>query len=90
MSTFRIQVRLNVRPEGGAAFIEHVAPAARAAGLSIRNDAPGLLEADGLSLSDLGQMLMRLGDLPVNFAVAADVAESGLIDDVWVHVSRER
>jgi len=89
MNTFRVEIRVNVRPEAGRAFVEHVSPVARELGLRLRNDAPGLIEGDGIALQELGALLMKLGELPADFAASSELAASGVFDDVWVHVTRE-
>ncbi len=90
MSTFHVSIRVNVRPSGGSALVEHVAPFAQSAGLRLRNDVPGLLEGSAVSLEQLGRLLTQLGELPTTLAITPDLLEAGLLDDVWVHVSRNR
>jgi hypothetical protein len=89
VDTFRVEIRVNVRPEAGPAFVEHVSPVARELGLRVRNEAPGLIEGDGIALQQLGALLMKLGQLPAEFAASSELAEAGVFDDVWVHVTRE-
>jgi hypothetical protein len=88
--TYRIQVRLNVRADTHSLFLERVTGLVRELGLRARKDTPGLLEADGLDLIALGKMVSHLGELPTDFDVATYDEQSGLIDDLWIHLSRER
>ena len=87
--TFRVDIRLNVRPQGGVAFIEHVSPFAKKVGLRLRNDAPGMLEGSGLDAAKLTALLSALGELPGNLEAVLDLSAAGLFDDMWVHVTRE-
>lgn len=88
--TFHVSIRLNLRAAAGAAFVDHVGPLATEAGLSFRNDVPGLIEGRGVTLMQLGQLLMMLGEVPAASLGSPGLVESGLVDDVWVHVVRER
>ncbi|MEX2219035.1 MAG: YozE family protein [Phycisphaerales bacterium] len=61
MNTFSVAIRVNVRPEAAAEFVDLVGPVAREAGLRFRNGAPGLIEGRAVTLASLGALLMRLG-----------------------------
>jgi hypothetical protein len=89
VSSFRVSIRVNVKPDRASAFVDFLGPLAKQTGLRFRNDAPGLLEGERIQLEQLGSLLIRLGELPTDLGATSDIVDSGLIDDVWVHLSRE-
>ena len=90
MTTYRVSLRLDLKPEHAGAVIDTVAPALKQANLSFRNGAPGVIEGSGPSLMDLGLLMSKLNELAESAAVSEWLPESGLIDDLWLHVSAER
>ncbi len=90
MSTFTVSIHLNLRPETAGAVIDTVGPALAEAGLSFRSDAPGLIEGRGVSGEQLAMLLERVSSLVYTPAGGAMTLASGVVDDLWVHVRRER
>jgi hypothetical protein len=88
--SYRVTLRLNIRPDQASAVIDKIAPALREVGLKFRNGAPGVIEGEGLSLADLGVALRHLSELPYEVGASDWFEKSGLIDDLWLHVSAER
>ncbi|MGH7133068.1 MAG: hypothetical protein ACREJO_14110 [Phycisphaerales bacterium] len=89
MSRYRVQIRVNVRPDVAGLFVDHVAPLIRGTPLKLRNGSPGLIEGEGLTLSELGVLLSRVGALSEEPGIAQGLPPTGIIDDVWVHVSKQ-
>lgn len=90
MTTYRVSLRLNLKPENAGAVIDTIAPALKQAGFSFRNGAPGVIEGQGLSLTALGLIMSKLAELAESPEVSDWLPKSGLIDDLWLHVSAER
>jgi hypothetical protein len=90
VSGFCVSIRLNLRPETAGPVIDALGPSLRQAGLSFRSDAPGLIEGRGIEGVDLALLLNALASLSFTDAAALEALEAGVIDDLWVHVRRER
>jgi hypothetical protein len=90
MTTYRVSLRLNLKPDNAGAVIDTIAPGLKQVGLSFRNGAPGVIEGKGLSLTALGMIMSKLAELAESPQASGWLPESGLIDDMWLHVSAER
>ncbi len=85
--TYRVSLRLNLKPEHAGSSTPSL-PLSQA-NLSFRNGAPRY-EGSGPSLMDLGLLMSKLNELAESAAVSEWLPESGLIDDLWLHVTPER
>ena len=90
MSTYRVTLRLNLKPDNADAVIDTIAPALKQVGLSFRNSAPGVIEGQGLSLAALGLITSKLSELAESPEISDWLPDSGLLDDLWLHVSADR
>ena len=89
MPTYRVQVRLNLRPNIAVELVDTLSTLLPNTGLRLRSGVPGLIEGENLSPTQLDTVLDYVGKLLKNKPFAEDLERTGLLDDVWIHITRE-
>ena len=87
---FHVSIRLNIPPTMADSVRQVMADPLAGTGIRVSDTVPGLLVGEHVTLQSLGSLLTRLGELAYDPTLAMELPASGAIDDLWVHVTRNR